>query len=83
MAYDLDKLRSDAEKAEQRAQKLMAEKDEAVQKVRDKYTDRLRDANDEAAAAQKALCDAEAANALLDRPDGPSVAEALGLTLPE
>jgi DNA anti-recombination protein RmuC len=83
MAHDLDKLRSDYEKAEQHAQKIMADKDDAVAKVQEKYGDRLRKANDQAAAAQKALMDAEAANALLGRPDGESVAEALGLKLPE
>jgi hypothetical protein len=83
MAYDLDKLRADLEKAEQAAYKLQADKDDAVEKARSKYADKLRKANDDAAAAQKALADAEAANALMDRPDGPSVAEALGLKLPE
>jgi DNA anti-recombination protein RmuC len=83
MAHDLDKLRADYEKAEQHAQKIMADKDDAVAKVQEKYGDRLRKANDQAAAAQKALMDAEAANALLDRPDGQSVAEALGLELPK
>lgn len=80
---DIDKLREKSAAAEAKAYKLQAEKDEALQKVRDKYTDRLRDANDEAAAAQKELCDAEAAAALVGRDDAETVASNLGLTLPE
>jgi hypothetical protein len=80
---DLKTLRADAKAAEENAQKLQAEKDDAVRKVREKYGKRLAKAVDEAAAAQKKLADGEAADALLDRPDGRAVAEALGLTLPE
>lgn len=80
---DIDKLRSDYEAAEAKAQKLMADKDEALEKVRDRYGDRLRKANDDAAAAQKALADAEAAAALVGREDAELVASNLGLTLPE
>jgi hypothetical protein len=83
MAYDLDKLCDAYEKAERNAQDLQTKKDEEVAKVRDRYSEKLRNAVDKAAAAQKALLDAEAANALMDRPDGPSVAESLGLTLPK
>jgi hypothetical protein len=79
----IDKLRGDYESAEAKAQKLMAEKDEAMGKVRDKYAEKLAVANDEAAAAQKALCDAEAAAALVGRDDAAVVANNLGLTLPE
>ncbi len=65
-----------------KAYALQAEKDAALAKVKDKYGDKLRSANDAAAVAHKALLDAQAAGALLDRPDGEAVAEALGLTLP-
>lgn len=80
---DIEKLRKASQDAEAKAQKLMAEKDDAMSKVRDRYSAKLAKATDEAAAAQKQLADAEAAQALMDRPDGPSVADALGLTLPE
>lgn len=76
-----EKLREDWEKAEANAQKLMGEKDDAIDKVRARYGDRLRMANDKAAAAQKRFLDADAADALRDRPDGQAVAAALGLTL--
>jgi hypothetical protein len=69
------------EKAEQDAQKIMADRDDAIQKVRDRFDDRLRKANDKAAKAQKVWLDAQAAEALLDRPDGEAVAQALGLNL--
>jgi hypothetical protein len=58
---DIDKLRAEYERAEAHAHALQAEKDQAAQKLRDKYRDRQRDANQKAAEAQKALCDAEAA----------------------
>lgn len=85
---DLKKLQADSKSAEKAAQALMAEKDEAMQKVRDKYWKRLQDANDKAAAAQKEWMDAEAAQALMDRDelsdDGKrALADSLGLTLPE
>jgi hypothetical protein len=80
---DLDKLRSDHEQAEQKAQKLMADRDEALAKVRDRYDDKLRAANEEARDAQKAYCDAEAAQALVGRDDAEIVASNLGLSLPE
>lgn len=79
---DLAKLRTEFEKAEQKAQKLQADKDQALEKVRDRFNDRLAAAVDDAAAKQKALNDAEAADALLDRPDGETLARTLGLTLP-
>lgn len=74
----VDKLRSDYEKAEAKAFKLTAQKDE----VRDK----LRAATDDAAAAQKALADALAVEALADRDDigdaeRERIAESLGLDL--
>lgn len=80
---DIEKLRAEYEKAEAAAHKLQAEKDEAMQKARDRFFDRQRDANEKAARAQKALCDAEAAAALVGRDDAETVAANLGLTLPE
>ena len=76
----LDKLRSDYQAAEQAAQKLGNEYDTAKQKLKDRYTKRLRAANDKAAAAQKAFLDAEAATALKGREDSRGLAKALGLT---
>lgn len=67
--------------AEARAQKLMADKDQAIQNVKAKYAEKLQAANDEAHHAQKEYLDAMAADALRDRPDGQAVAQALGLTL--
>src|SRR5690242_6105628 len=64
---DIDKLRADWVKAEEAAHKLQSEKDEAMQKVRDRFFDRRAEANRKAAEAQKALCDAEAAAALRER----------------
>lgn len=84
---DISKLRSESEKAERDAQRLMADKDEALEKVRAQFGDKLRKANDRAAAAQKALSDAEAAQALAAR-EGTSdevkrdIADRLGLELP-
>jgi hypothetical protein len=63
----INRLRLDFEQAESKAQKLMAEKDEAIAKVRERYGDKLREANDAAAAAQKAWVDAEATAALIER----------------
>lgn len=80
---DIKKLRADYEDAEAKAQKLMADKDEALAKVRDRFGGRLRKANDAAAEAQKALNDAEAAAALVGRDDAEIIAANLGLTLPE
>lgn len=74
-------LRKKYEAAEAKAQKLQSEKDDAFAKLRTRYADKLAKAVDEAAAAQKALNDAEAADALKDRPDGESVAQSLGLSL--
>jgi hypothetical protein len=47
------------------------------------YGPRLHALGAEAHRLQGELCDAEAVDALLDRPDGQAVADALGLTLPE
>ena len=82
MSYT-DDLRDKYEQAEAKAHKLQADRDEALAKVREKHDQPLRDAIDEAAAAQKAYLDAEAAQALVGRPDAEKVAADLGLTLPE
>ena len=71
------------EQAEAAAAKLQAEKDEALEKVYEKYGDRLREANDAAAAAQKEYMDGKIVEKLKDRFDGSLVAGALGLKLPE
>ena len=75
-------LQAEYDEAIDNAYKIQAEKDAALAAVKDEYGDKLRDANDKAAQAQKALLDAQAADALLDRPDGQDVAHALGLKLP-
>lgn len=78
MTKDLKKAYEDAE---DKAQKIMAERDEAMDKVRSRFDDRLRKANQDAADAQKAWMDAEAVEALKDRPDGEAVAASLGLKI--
>jgi DNA-nicking Smr family endonuclease len=70
--------------AEAKAHKLQADKDQALAKVRDRYADKQRKANDEAAAAQKAYLDAQATDELRSRDDqdeAARIAENLGLTL--
>jgi hypothetical protein len=76
---DIDKLRAEYEHAEEKAQRLQADKDDALQKVMDKYRDKMRDANQRLADAQKALADAEAAAALIGRDDAEEKATTLGL----
>lgn len=71
---DLEKAWKDAE-AE--AVRIQNEKDAAIDKIRDRYTKRQQQANQKAADAQKRFCDATAANALLDHPDGQNVARSL------
>lgn len=78
MTKDLQKSYEDAEA---KAQKLQAERDEAIQKIRDRFDDKLRAARDEAAEAQKAMLDAEVRESLKDRPDGQAVADSLGIKL--
>jgi vacuolar-type H+-ATPase subunit E/Vma4 len=78
---DTKSLQKAFEDAEAHAQKIMADKDEALSKVRDRYADKLRDANNEAAEAQKAWLDAQVAQDLLDRPDGEALAASLGVDL--
>ncbi len=74
MTKDLKKAYEDAEA---NAQKIMAERDEAMAKVRERFDDRLRKANADAADAQKRFMDAEVIQSLLDRPDGEAVARSL------
>ena len=74
-------LRKRWQDAEAKAHALQAEKDEAVDKVRTRYADKLRKAVDDAAAAQKEYLDAEVVESLRDRPDGEAVAASLGLKL--
>lgn len=85
MTDHLDDIRAASEKAEQDAQTLMAQKDDALRKVKDRYSDRLRKAVDKAAAAQRRLRDAEATQALAARDDldddaKHALADELGLT---
>jgi predicted DNA-binding protein (UPF0278 family) len=75
----IEDLRTAWQTAEAKAQAIMAEKDEAIDKVRAKYTDKLRSATQDAADAQKAFLDADAVSALADRDDGFVVAKSLGL----
>lgn len=79
----VDELREAWLAAEQRAQAIMAEKDAALQAVRDEYGARLRQANSDASAAQKAMLNAEASAALVGRDDAHLIARNLGLELPE
>jgi hypothetical protein len=74
---DLEKLRGEYEAAEAKALKLQADKDEAMQKVLDRFRDRQREANQAAATAQSDLLDAEVQLALSDRPDRDDVASSL------
>jgi hypothetical protein len=79
----VEELRARFEKAEAEAQKVMADKDDALAKVRDRYAEKLREATDHAAERQKEWLDAEAAAALVGRDDAEAVARTLGLTLPD
>lgn len=80
---DIEKLRKDYEGAEKALYALDAEYTEKREALRDKYRPRLDKLGATAAEAQKALCDAEAAAALVGRDDAEVVAANLGLTLPE
>lgn len=79
MAVNIDKLQTDATSADEKAAKLQAEKDDAVAKARNRYTERIQKANQDAADAQKRLNDAQAVEALRDRPDAAAVARAVNL----
>lgn len=78
---NVDTLKKRYEDAEAKAQKLQAEKDDALAKVRDRYSDKLAAAVDAAAAAQREWLNAEVVGSLRDRPDGEQVAQTLGLSL--
>lgn len=62
-------LKQKWEDAEAEAQKIMAEKDEAMAKVRERYDERLRKANARAAEAQTAFLNHEVLESLRDRSD--------------
>ena len=79
MSKHTDTLRKRWQDAEAKAQKLQADKDDALAKTRDRYSEKLRAAADDAAAAQKEWLDALAGDSLLDRPDGEQIARSLGL----
>jgi malate synthase len=81
MSDTTNDLKQKWQELEADAIRLQNEKDAAIDKIRAEYGDKQRDAVDKAAAAQKAYLDADAADALRDRPDGAAVAETLGLTL--
>jgi len=72
-------LKAAYEAAEAEAHAIQAEKDAALDALRAEYGDRQRTANQAAADAQKAYNDAQALDALMDRPDGEDVARRLGL----
>lgn len=80
---DLDTLRNGYEQAERDFYALDAEYTEKCAALRDEYRPRLNELGQAAADAQKTLCDAEAAAALVGREDAQDVADKLGLTLPE
>jgi hypothetical protein len=79
----LEQLRGRYVEAEARLHELDAEYQAARAAVDAEYGPRLHALGAEAHRLQGELCDAEAVDALLDRPDGQAVADALGLTLPE
>lgn len=78
----LEELRQENEQAHAELYELQTAKDAAVEALYEEWRPKLWEAQDKAAAAQKAMCDREAAEALLDRPDGEAVARTLGLELP-
>ena len=98
MPFDVETMKAEYEQAEAEAHSIQAERDDALQALRDTYDQRLQDAVDAAAEKQSEWMDAEAANALAarvvteDRPlEGDEVtqeyadgkAAELGLTLPD
>jgi hypothetical protein len=78
----LEELQAANLAAETEAVRLQNEKDAAIQQIVDQYEPQMRQAVVNAAAVQKAMCDAEAANALIGREDAQAVAASLGLELP-
>lgn len=79
----VEKLQADWEKAEAHAVKLSNQYSEAREKARERFQDRVREANQKAADAQKRLNDAKAIEGLKGRDDAEEVAAALGLELPK
>lgn len=78
---DLEDLKTRFEDADAEAARLSNEYDEKRAQLKNEYQDRLRDANQQAADAQKQYADVIAAQALKDDPDGERIAESLGLSL--
>jgi antitoxin component HigA of HigAB toxin-antitoxin module len=78
---DLDKLKADYEKADDKASKLTGEyeqkRQEGLDRLRERYADRIDKATQEAADAQKAYMDALVVQDLLDRPDGVTLGRTL------
>jgi hypothetical protein len=84
---DIEQLRSDYEQAEAELARLGNEYDENKRQIRERYEPQLAEASTKAAAAQKALMDAEAAREIQSREDWTderkaNLARELGLTLP-
>jgi hypothetical protein len=67
--------------AEAKAQAIMAEKDDAIDKVRAKYADKLRKATQDAADAQKVFLDADAAQHVINRDESVDTKVALLVSL--
>jgi len=71
---DVAKLKAEWEKLDKDLMALGEEYDKKLNAVKDQYRPKLEEANKKAVAAQKAYCDADALNALVDREDGATVA---------
>lgn len=78
-----EELKAQYQQQEDQLVALQAEKDEKLQAVWNDYREDVQHMRDETAALQKQWLDAEAAEALAGRADAESVADSLGLTLPE
>ena len=78
---DLEKLKDAYDKADAKAAKLNGDyetkRQDALARLKEQYADKIAEATQEAADAQKAYLDAQVVQDLLDRPDG----ETLGQTL--
>jgi hypothetical protein len=75
----VDDLKAQLDAADAELQAAQAAHDEA----RERHRDEVRQARDHAAAAQRAWCDAVAAQALVGTEDAAETAARLGLELPE
>lgn len=81
----LDKLKDRAEQADAKALKLSGEYQDKVDQqvtkkwneLKERYGSRIEEANEEARVAQKEYADALVLQDLMDRPDGPAVAQTL------